>query len=302
MIAFERILCPIDLSPYSRGALGYALAIARWYDGRVTALHAAPASLPPLSGLAETVAAVLEPRSDPADVVRRFVGAASSVARVPVDVVVRAGEADAVILDYERETFPDLLVLGRHGLSAIEKRVVGSVSDKVLREAVSPVLVVHDAAMAGAFEVVPFRTVLAAVDFSHGSVRALEYAYAVAQEARARVVLLHVVEEERSEARTDEAERVARERLHDVLPVGAALWCEPDLVVAHGPVDEAIGRIAGEWKAELVVLGTEGRGAHAVGAHVEGVLGRVGCPVLAIPRHRSSPHLRPEPELAASRG
>ncbi len=68
MIAIKNVLCPIDFSPYSRGALGYALAVAGSYDARVTALHVAPKNLPPLSRLAERMGAIFEPHGDPKQV------------------------------------------------------------------------------------------------------------------------------------------------------------------------------------------------------------------------------------------
>ena len=39
MIEIRRILCPVDFSDYSRRALDHAIAIARWYESTVTALH-----------------------------------------------------------------------------------------------------------------------------------------------------------------------------------------------------------------------------------------------------------------------
>ena len=39
MIEIRKILCPIDFSDYSRRALDHAVAIARWYDSRITVLH-----------------------------------------------------------------------------------------------------------------------------------------------------------------------------------------------------------------------------------------------------------------------
>ena len=39
MVSIDRILCPVDLSSCSRTALRHALALARWYDAKVTVLH-----------------------------------------------------------------------------------------------------------------------------------------------------------------------------------------------------------------------------------------------------------------------
>jgi len=45
MVAIDRILCPVDLSDYSRHGFDHAAAIARGYGASITILHA-PASQP----------------------------------------------------------------------------------------------------------------------------------------------------------------------------------------------------------------------------------------------------------------
>ena len=40
MVSCQRIVCCIDFSEFSGRALQYAAALARWYDARVTAVHA----------------------------------------------------------------------------------------------------------------------------------------------------------------------------------------------------------------------------------------------------------------------
>ena len=48
MIEIQRVLCPVDFSDDSRRALDHAIAIARWYDSTVTALHVfSPALIAP---------------------------------------------------------------------------------------------------------------------------------------------------------------------------------------------------------------------------------------------------------------
>ena len=51
MIEIQRILCPVDFSDCSRRAVDHAMAIARWYDASVTALHVYP--LPACRGRAD---------------------------------------------------------------------------------------------------------------------------------------------------------------------------------------------------------------------------------------------------------
>lgn len=301
MIELNRILCPVDLSPYSRRALGYAASIARWYKGSVTALHVTAEGLPPLSALAEALGGFFESPAEPADVVGRFAAPVAQAAGVPLEVVVRAGDAAEQILAYEKEMRPDLITVGTHGLSPLESRVLGSVADKVIRGAQHPVLAVHEGSSTDVLpRSVPFGSVLVPVDFSHPSVRALEYGYGLAQESDARVVLLHVVEDGRSEEASEAAERTARARLRDMLPQDALEWCEPEIVVVHGSVDDSIGRIAGEWGTELTVLGADGQRATGFGAHVAGVLRQAKSPVLLMPATTHARDLTPSGQLTAS--
>jgi nucleotide-binding universal stress UspA family protein len=46
MIQFQRILCPVDFTEFSRHALDEAIAIAHLFDGCVTALHVFPVAIP----------------------------------------------------------------------------------------------------------------------------------------------------------------------------------------------------------------------------------------------------------------
>jgi nucleotide-binding universal stress UspA family protein len=301
MIELKHILCPVDLSPYSRRALGYAASIARWYKGRVTALHVTAEGLPPLSALAEAMGSLFESPAEPADVVGRFAAPVAQAAGVTLEVVIREGDAAEQILAYEKETRPDVIAVGTHGLSPLESRILGAVADKVIRGAQEPVLAVHEGSSTDVLpRSVPFGSVLVAVDFSHPSVRALEYAYGLAQESDARIVLLHVVEEGRSEESSEAAERTARRRLRDMLPQDALEWCEPEIVVVHGSVDDAIGRISDEWGTELIVLGADGQRATGFGAHVAGILRQAKSPVLLMPASTRARDLAPPDQLTTS--
>jgi nucleotide-binding universal stress UspA family protein len=303
MLEFQRVLCPVDLSPFSRAALAYAVGMARWYRGHVTVLHITSPGLPPLSALAEAVTGFFEPPVSAADVVRRFADPVARAAGMTVEVVVREGDAAEQVLAFEQAVSPDLLVLGTHGLSPVEQRVLGSVADKILGGTRRPVLVVHEPASSLVpGHAIPFANVVVGVDFKAASTRALEHAYALAREGDARLVLVHAIEESRSEAANDEAEREARRRLHDMLPLDAAEWCLPQLVVTHGAAAEAVARVAAEWKADLIVVGAAGPHDDALGPSVPSLLRHAPCPVFVLPGNLR-PSAARSPELTgAARG
>jgi nucleotide-binding universal stress UspA family protein len=59
MVNIGRILCPVDLSQFSRDALHHALTLARWYEAQVTVFHvySAPQPVLPVIGMPGTMKA-----------------------------------------------------------------------------------------------------------------------------------------------------------------------------------------------------------------------------------------------------
>src|SRR5947209_6192144 len=190
MVELRHVLCPIDFSEPSRRALEYAAALARWYGARLTMLHVVPATLPPLSSLAVTTSQGLEPhvrerlRVDLLEELKRFSPPEGKA--VTAEAVVREGDTAAEI-SRETRAGADLAVLGTHGRSGVERGLLGSVTEKVLRKAACPVLTVPAHVEGAARQPPAFERILCAVDFSDASLRALEYALSFAQEAEGRV-------------------------------------------------------------------------------------------------------------------
>ncbi len=144
MAEIRHILCPVDLSETSRHALDHALAIANWYDARVTVFHvfSVPQLLiaPPV-GMVEELAELRPRPEEVADEVRRFAGL---TAASRTDVVVVEGNPVREILDQVERLSADLLVMGTHGRSALSQMLLGSVAENVIRRAPCPVVVVRN--------------------------------------------------------------------------------------------------------------------------------------------------------------
>jgi nucleotide-binding universal stress UspA family protein len=98
-----------------------------------------------------------------------------------------------MILEEAQLMAADLIVLGTHGRSGIDRVLLGSVTEKVLRKATCAVMTVppadHTAAPARAG-----RTIICAVDFSPASIKALSYALSLGQEFEATVLLTHIID------------------------------------------------------------------------------------------------------------
>ena len=212
-----------------------------------------------------------------------------------LQLIVRPGAAAPVILDLARGLGADLLVLGTHGRSGLQRLVLGSVAEKVVRRAPCPVLTVP-CAVEGHPDKPVFEHVLCGVDFLETSQRAVEYALSLAEEANGRLTLLHTIEWVPDERHPTHATfglnlyrqavlTEARARLAELVPAEARDWCQVDMRVACGEPSVEILRAAAAERADLVVLGAGHPGPidrMLFGSTAPQVLRQAPCPVLTV--------------------
>lgn len=138
---FERILIPTDGSKASRKALETGLGVAKLMDATVTGLYvlddSAYAAFP---GDVEwdTIKDML------AEEAQRALGELEDACEghgIDCSIQTREGHPAQQILDASEDH--DLLVMGTHGRSGLEHLLLGSVTEKVIRHADCPVLVIR---------------------------------------------------------------------------------------------------------------------------------------------------------------
>ncbi len=304
MVNITRVLCPIDFSEFSRRALDHAAAVARWYEAPLTVLYVF-ANLPAVSLLPVELAdgdrkgLTADDRERLMTAIRHFVG------HLPPDVVLDLSVRDGAniqseILCQADLLKSDLLVIGSHGRSGFERLILGSVTEKVMRKAPCPVMVVPRSAPDRAVdEPVRFHRILCPVDFSASSIGALTYAIDLAEEADAQLTVLHAIEvppELRehhiaADFNVDEvraaAEATCLQRLRQLIPGQARTYCTVESVVVEGSAGREILRQAAQRKSDLIVMGVRGRGAvdlMVFGSNTQHVVRSATCPVLSVPR------------------
>lgn len=298
MVAFQRILCPIDFSETSTRALACAAAIARWYGGRLAVLHVVPvfddnmeSSFPWKGDHPRTPYAPV--RADVLAHMRRSIAEADATS-VGHESIAEEGRIHVVIAERSRDA--DLLVLGTHGRGGFNRLLLGSVTEKVIRTAHCPVLTVPPSAFPGAMTQTAFKRIVCPVDFSSSSLRALDYALDLARHADGCVTILHALEfldaEEPCE-HVDAAVRQgrqhiiddARERLHAMAAQQDATWCRIEEQVSIGRAYRAILGYATTYRADLIVMGAQGRGGLDLmlyGSNTHHVVRGAACPVLTL--------------------
>ena len=155
----------------------------------------------------------------------------------------------------------DLIVLGTHGRTGVQKLLLGSTAEAVFRRARVPVLTIGPAVQGGAHSGGRFHCVLFATDFNAVSAAAAPYAVSLAQENQSRFVLLHVLPKPKpGRPERDGALSIAEalHRLEEFVPAEAELWCRPEVMVQHGDAAEQILAVAKQSGADLIVLGVRG--------------------------------------------
>ncbi len=134
MAVFHTILFPTDFSEQSQAVFPFACRLARDQGARLLVLYADP---PPLFH-GEVVARRQEPDYEERlrNELRRF---QPSDAGGRVEHRLEEGEAAEVILRVAREERCDLIVMATHGRTGLARLLMGSVAEKVLREAPCPI-------------------------------------------------------------------------------------------------------------------------------------------------------------------
>jgi len=304
MIDIRRILCPVDFSDCSRLALDHAVAIAKWYASTVTLLHVSPPV--PISAYA-TGASMMssspaggEDQNEVLEAMKRFSATLDGLG-VPLELASSEGDAAQEIVANAAAADSDLIVMGTHGRSGFQRLVLGSVTEKVLRKAGSPVLTVPPRLVdAASTPQAVFKRILCAVDFSDCSMRALDYAMSLAQESNSALTVLHVIEPlpataiDRHEVAVADytmkdyvaaATEQSRAKLATAIPDHVREFCQVDTVQSLGTPYREILRVAADEASDVIVIGVHGRGVVDLfffGSTAQHVVRQAACPVLTM--------------------
>lgn len=140
----SRILAPIDFSIYSKQAADDAIALAAHFESAIEFIHVIEHDIHPsfyASGIESIFQLDTGLKNRVLTNLKEFL-ADQLPANLHANYVVREGKAHKEIVDYAKEANTDLIVIATHGLTGLEYILLGSTSEKVVRTANCPVLVV----------------------------------------------------------------------------------------------------------------------------------------------------------------
>jgi nucleotide-binding universal stress UspA family protein len=196
-----------------------------------------------------------------------------SLKHLRVRKLVEHGEAAQKIIQCASANHTDLIMIPTQGMGIYRRLILGSTSAKVLHDADCPVWTGVHLEKAPPLEAVACQRILCAVDLKPSSARVLDWACHLAEEYQAELTLVHVTPGHETPQARSEARR-ALERLQQ------AAGCSAVLRVEAGDVSNVVAHLAGELKADLLVIGRK---------PAAGVLGRLEMIAYSIIRQSPCP-------------
>lgn len=289
-ITLSNILFSTDFSPYSDAALPYAVAIAHQYGAKIYGAHVAasedylftapdlwPTHLQQDTQLEQEAKTRLE----------------AQLRGVQHEALFGVGDVWEVISRLISKHDVDLLVVGTHGRTGARKLLMGSIAEKIFRQAACPVLSVGPSVSCQSAGEVQFRNILVATNFGKESLASLRYAFSLAEEAQATLTLLHVIEQPAAgiidlEALTASVMR----RLQELVPPEAEDWRHVECMVEFSQLfalpAQRILELARDRTADLIILGVRpthramSTVTHLAQTTAQHIVAHATCPVLTV--------------------
>jgi nucleotide-binding universal stress UspA family protein len=145
---YKKILCPVDGSPSSNCGMIEAIQLAKNQKAKLRFLHVIDLYFPIIDATGDFNVVYIDDllRRNGKDVLKQAEAAASKEG-VSVDSVMLEAIGNRVskfVIKQAKDWPADLVVMGTHGLRGIERLVMGSDAETVVRNSPTPVLLVKN--------------------------------------------------------------------------------------------------------------------------------------------------------------
>lgn len=304
------ILVPTDFSDESLKAIRYATSLLRVFDGALHLVHVHDVDY----SYAVPAMMAVTPMITAGEVEAYCRGELQKVATEHVrgdatsQLHCATGRAFDEICKLAAELPADLIVISTHGRTGLRHLVLGSTTERVVRHASCPVLVVREIerdfagerdAGARAETQLQLRNICVPIDFSECSARGVRYAVWLAKACGAKLRLVHSLRvepfipsepfvaynREPAPGVIERAARIAMRKFVQAIDFDGVAY---DCVIEVGRPGDRIIAQADAHRCELIIIPTQGVTGFAhvmLGSTAEHVVRQAHCPVLVVP-HR----------------
>ncbi len=187
----NKILWATDFSEEAQESLLYADAFAKTFKAKIVALHVVPDFSAALYDAAHVIKGELLQRvAAVKGEAEEKIKAISKEKGIPFEkIIVMEGTASKIIIDSAEKEGVDLIVIGRRGMSAVEKLFIGSVANQILRTSPVPILLTKKKT-----GMPQFKKIIVPTDFSEREEIERDLAWDLAKGFGSELTLLHVLE------------------------------------------------------------------------------------------------------------
>lgn len=288
---YRKILCPIDFSNISRAALRWSLDFAKGLGSELTVLHVIDTELLNVGNLVAVPDAVAALREQARAQLAEWSSELDfSKAQVKVE---EGPPADSIVA--ATESGADLLVMGTHGHTGLQKLLLGSVMEKVLHRVDVPLLAFSPESPDAEPTV---KNILLAVDFGPETASVARHGVWLGEHFGAKLFGFHAVPVPYMVLNDRTLERLGPEdleRLKDTLTAERRKELAAVFPESSAPV-EVLATVGSPYRSmldaiqkhsiDLVVMGRGGHGSHNlgwVGSTCHKLVRAARCPVLIVP-------------------
>jgi nucleotide-binding universal stress UspA family protein len=282
MPTFKDILFPVDFSPRCAQVAPLVRSWTHHFNANLTLIHAMSFLYGPEDTYSGQLQAELHKNLQEfaersmQDFLRRH------FSTFPLEYTIDEGDPARVIVDHARKCGTDLIMMPTHGYGPFRRFLIGSVTGKVLHDAMCPVWTAAHTTEAPPTAGETCQNILCAVDTNGGALQLIRSAMWLARRYQASLKLVHVIPavDETSQNRGEkELRRYLTERArNEFAPIlkeagSKEAGSAPELLLRGGNVARTLAATVRKVNADLLVIG---RG------HLQKRLGRLRTQTMAI--------------------
>jgi nucleotide-binding universal stress UspA family protein len=284
-VSVKNILFATDFSSASDKAAAYARALAQNFRSHVEIVHVFDPSV--VTTYVETILGLpVKERqritNETLDRLEQEFAAAGVEAHASLP---EGHRPHATLLKFAREHETDLIVAGTHSRWGLERLVLGSTAEELIRNAECPVLTVGPHARQPPEGPLVFRTIVYATDFSPEAAKAAVFALSFAQDSGAHLYFCYVAGADVLPEQRKTMDAPFKAALKRMIPESSYEWCTPETVVEHGDASEGILELTERVGADLIVLGARNASfwlTHLGHGLTPDLLAEATCPVMTV--------------------
>lgn len=254
-LSLKTVIYATDFSPCSKNAGLYAARMASSFSAKLLVTHAFTLEQAAL----EVEVGDKRSSQQRQNLTHRLWGEADLLGANSIEIIptLLEGVPEEVIPDLADRLEPSMIVLGTHGGGRLERGIIGSTAEKILRSTRWPALTVGPQVQPLSSQTFPFERILFATDFTEASAHAAVYAITLAEVFAAKIDVLNVIQKAAIEHPDRLADLQTRffAALDALVPQCAKEFCDPRTYVAVGGAHDKILEHIRERSIELLVLG-----------------------------------------------